>query len=385
MNPPLQRNLPIDLLRGVAILLVLVLHFTLAFGLSDSWVGDLIGKEWTGRLALNGNYGVTLFFTISGYLITSNALARFGDLAHIELRTFYTQRFARIMPCLLLALAIIVLLGCLHLPFFANDDDSHALPSSFFWLAAGSVLTFWHNLLMQSYGWFNYCLNIYWSLSIEETFYLAFPILAVLLRKRWLFVAVCLALIAVGPWYRGLHADDELFFECGNWACYDAIALGCLTALLTQRWQPSAALARLAWPAASIVLATVYLVGIHGHERVGFSLIALCTAVLLAASTSAVLPRPSQLTRAFAWFGSHSYELYLFHIIVLAGLRNVTDRAHLSHAMRLPLLLGFVAVSTLLAWTIARYVGEPANRALRARLLGLHRQSAENTLAYEAR
>jgi peptidoglycan/LPS O-acetylase OafA/YrhL len=58
----------VDSLRGVAILSVLLLHFTLAFGLFDSPLGDLLGRPLLAVFTLRGNYGVTLFFVVSGFL-----------------------------------------------------------------------------------------------------------------------------------------------------------------------------------------------------------------------------------------------------------------------------------------------------------------------------
>ncbi|HSY26345.1 MAG TPA: acyltransferase family protein [Burkholderiaceae bacterium] len=100
------RNSQVDFLRGVAILLVLLLHFTLAFGMKNSPFEWVLGPKWARALIFNGNYGVTLFFVISGYLITSMSLSRWGTLEKIRPRLFYTYRFARIAPCLVLVLAI---------------------------------------------------------------------------------------------------------------------------------------------------------------------------------------------------------------------------------------------------------------------------------------
>ncbi len=72
-----KRDELIDVLRGLAIILVLMLHFHLSYPLvfSDSLSLNFI---------MNGNYGVTIFFVISGYLISSNALKRYGDLSQIN-------------------------------------------------------------------------------------------------------------------------------------------------------------------------------------------------------------------------------------------------------------------------------------------------------------
>jgi peptidoglycan/LPS O-acetylase OafA/YrhL len=364
-----SRNVHIDFLRGTAISCVLILHFSLAYGLDNSPLGTLLPTWFLDGLVENGNYGVTMFFTISGFLITSNSLARWGHLRNIDGLTFYTYRFARIMPPLVLALAIIVVLGSAGLPYFANTDGDHNLPASHFVVGAGSVLTFWHNVLMQSTGYFNYCLNIYWSLSVEEVFYLLVPLLCLSLRRTWLLALVCCLAIAVGPIYRQAHVDNEIYYMYGYLACFDAIAMGCLTALLAQRISLTRSTARAIRVGSLIALAIVYLRGIQGNEVVGFSIIALASAAFLfgANDASALKPLARTLFRPLRWLGRHSYEVYLFHIIVLALMRNLLSRDDVSYDTRLPLLCLFVALSVVVAALVARYVSEPANMAIRSR------------------
>jgi peptidoglycan/LPS O-acetylase OafA/YrhL len=361
------RNARIDFLRGVAIACVLVLHFTLAFGLLKSPLGDLLGPAAIKAIAFNGNYGVTIFFVISGYLITSGILRRWGSLRNIDVFSFYWMRVARILPSLLLALAIIVVLGVLNVPFFNNGDAKPPLPASYFGIAVLSILTFWHNVLMQSAGYFNYCLNVYWSLSVEEMFYLALPLLCLALRRTWLVAAVCVAAIVVGPYYRSLHADNEIYFMYGYFACFDAIAIGCLTALLAPRLVLSSPAKLALRLLAGMALPVIYLRGIAGNEIFGFTAIALAAAGILLGShgEKAAGWTTAWLTAPLRWAGRHSYELYLFHIIVLAAMRNLVTKAELSYAMRLPWLCLFIAVSAFVAMLVSRYVSEPANAALR--------------------
>ena len=373
-NAPIdpRRNAPIDLLRGAAITLVLLLHFSLTYRLSASPLAEWFGRDHVRALVNNGNYGVTMFFVVSGYLITSNALRRYGSLAAIDVRTFYGQRIARILPPLLLAVAIIVGLGLLGVPSFDNASGGKAMPASFFIVAVASVLSFTHNLLMQSTGYFNYCLNIYWSLSVEEMFYLAFPLLCVLAKRRSLVVAMCLAAIAIGPMYRSTHADDELFFMYGYAACFDAIAFGCLAALLAERVKPSRVAARALGIAATLALAATYLAGIGGHEVFGFSAVAACAAVFVWCASASVGDGDGWAdARGLAplrWAGRHSYELYLFHIVILAAMRDLLPRDQLGYAWKLPWLLLFIALSAIVAGAVARYFSEPINAALRRRI-----------------
>jgi peptidoglycan/LPS O-acetylase OafA/YrhL len=364
--PSRLRSARIDFLRGVSILAVLLLHFSLTYDLVNSPLARILPAKWIHAAVINGNYGVTIFFVISGFLITTNNLLRYGRLADVRLRQFYTFRFARIVPPLILALCIILPLGLLDVPSFMNSRHGQAMPTPFFVLAIFSVLTFWHNVLMQAAGYFNYCLNIYWSLSVEEVFYLTFPIACVLLKRDRFIVALCIAAIILGPVYRGIHSDNEIYFMYAYPACFDAIAFGCLAALLHQRVAIGQRLGVAIRYAAGIGLSIGYFMGIDGHEIFGFTLIALCSVGLLtnAFDGSAAQSRYNP-GRVVCWFGKHSYELYLFHIILLAGLRDLVPKATLPYAYKLPLLTLFLIASGLLAAIVARYFADPVNARMR--------------------
>jgi peptidoglycan/LPS O-acetylase OafA/YrhL len=360
------RSSRIDFLRGVAIFSVLLLHFSLTYDLVHSPLAALFPANWIAAAVDNGNYGVTMFFVISGCLITSNNLIRYGQLRAVNLRQFYAFRFARIIPPLLLALLIIVPLGLLGVPSFSNSDGGHALPTSFFVIATLSVLTFWHNVLMQQVGWFNYCLNIYWSLSVEEVFYLTFPLASRFLRRNGLIIALCCLFILVAPWYRASHLDDEISSECGYLACFDAIAIGCLVALLNRRVTLGRGLGTAVRVVASAILITTYFMGIEGHEVFGFTVVALCTGVLLIRACDAPDEKLRSLpVRLVCAMGRQSYEIYLFHGILLATLRNIVHKGAMAYAWKLPVFALFVIASALLAGLIAKYYAEVSNAWLR--------------------
>jgi peptidoglycan/LPS O-acetylase OafA/YrhL len=362
------RSARIDVLRGVAILCVLLLHFSLTYRLADSALASVLPVGFTRALIDNGNYGVTIFFVVSGFLITSNNLARFGEPAQVRLRAFYALRFARIAPPVLLALLLIVPLGALHVASFDNLKDGQILDVLSWAPTILSVLTFWHNVLMERWGYFNYALNIYWSLSVEEVFYLIFPLACVLLRRRLMVCLLCTLAIAIAPLYRFQHRDDELYYLYGYLACFDAIAFGCLTAFAyrTLPWRgPSARAVR---AGAALGLAVTYLLGFDGHEVFGFTMVALFTALLLPGAMEPSAARPRGPVRLLAWFGRHSYELYLFHIVVLGVMRELVPRTHLARSLKLPFFVLFVLCSAAVAALIARRFADPVNRWLRARV-----------------
>jgi peptidoglycan/LPS O-acetylase OafA/YrhL len=365
-HPSSTRSARIDFLRGVSIFAVLALHFSLTYNLVKSPLAQILPSKWIHAAVISGNYGVTIFFVISGFLITSNNLLRYGRLADVQLRQFYAFRFSRIVPPLLLALCIILLLGLLDVPSFTNSKQGHTLPPSFFLLAIFSVLTFWHNVLMQIFGYFNYCLNIYWSLSVEEVFYLSFPAACALLKRDRLIIALCIAAIIVGPVYRSIHRDNEIYFMYAYPACFDAIAFGCLAALLQGKFRIGRHAGILIRAVAGAGLAVCYFVGIDGHETFGFSLIALCVVGLLVNPFEASGERAKFIpSRIVCWFGRHSYELYLFHIILLAGIRDWVPKQALPYSWKLPLFLLFLLLSGLIAGIVARYFADPLNLRLR--------------------
>lgn len=358
-----KRSDGVDLLRGIAILLVLILHFHLTYRLNITpfdvnWLSDAIKA-----VSRNGNYGVTMFFAVSGFLITSTSIKRFGSLGTIRPATFYRFRAARILPCLVLVLTVIVVLGSLAMRSFVNKPDTASV-----FVSVLSVLTFWHNVLMAKVGYFNYAMNILWSLSVEEVFYLSFPILCLLLkRRRYILLFLCLPIV-IAPIYRSMHADDEIIALYGYLSCFDAIALGCCVALL-----PAVAIAR-RWSlaiqlAAGMAIAVTYLCGPIMHNVVwGVSVVAFCTAILLYCFKNGVpgkaAPSPF-LSRFIRWFGQRSYELYLFHIIVLGILREYVTRENVDIAAKPLWLIFFLCMSALVAQLVFTYYSEPLNAAFR--------------------
>lgn len=358
------RNRGVDLIRGVSILLVLFHHFNIAYRLDDTFLSHVFGWSAIRALARNGNYGVTMFFVISGYLITTNAYRRWGSLGHVDVKAFYRLRIARIVPCLLLLLVIVNTLAVSGIAIFQNHSST-GTPVSF-WLVNLASLTFWMNVLIGAHGWTNYPLGVLWSLSIEEVFYLAFPLLGFVLRRETRLVAFWLACIVIGPVYRLFHQGDEGGYLYAYFACFDAIAIGCCSALLAKRIQWHGRVRTISAGFVSAAMTFVYLACPIGESNVlGVTGMALGTAVLLLAAPD----RPSQLhgglTRLIEWFGRLSYELYLFHLIVLGLLRTFFPPSGVQGDEKLVLLASYLLVSAALSALIARCYAEPLNRAIR--------------------
>lgn len=350
-------------MRGIAIFAVLLLHHALSYGFRGSTLADILPKFWLHNLVINGGYGVTMFFTISGFLITSIALRRYTTLERIDVWHFYRMRAARILPPLLLALLVIVLLALAGLDSFRNTDGGHDLPDSSLAIAVFSVLTFWHNVLMQHQGYFNYALNIYWSLSVEELFYLLFPLACITLKSKRYIVAIACLLVVIGPAYRWLHLDNGIDYRYAYMACFDAISFGVLAALLQgyvsrkaiQPWRV----------VATVGLPVVYFSGIHNNVVFGFTGICLCTAIILIHISKTQTQFWRRATSPLRWMGRLSYELYLFHIIVLGIMRSLVPPASVTGNYKLLMLLIMVVTSCLVSYMVARWFANPVNKWLR--------------------
>src|SRR5918912_1194579 len=106
-SPQRSRNVQIDALRVIASLSVILLHYSIWLPL------DVLGlpSHVVALLIENGYYGVTIFFVISGYLITSRVLT--NDLSRFSARRFYVMRFGRIFPCLILMVGVATIMTLL--------------------------------------------------------------------------------------------------------------------------------------------------------------------------------------------------------------------------------------------------------------------------------
>lgn len=219
----------IDLLRGLCIVGVVLHHINLRIHFRDSSLGQLLGPAANRALFWNGYYGVRVFFVISGFLITSWSLKRWGRLSQLNLRQFYQMRFARIMPCLTGLLLVLVLLDRLGIPRFVINTQHTSLAR-----ASIAALTFHVNWLEAKTGYLPASWDVLWSLSVEEVFYIVFPLLCMLLRKQALLIGVLTCLALVGPFAR-VHTQNELWADYGYLACMDGIAFGCLAAMVAAK------------------------------------------------------------------------------------------------------------------------------------------------------
>ena len=139
--PAEHRVAVIDLVRGVAILLVILRHLQLRIRLEHTALFEAAPTALWRLLCTNGNDGVRMFFVVSGFLITTHSLRRWGSLPAIDIRRFYQLRFARIVPTLAVLLVVLSLLHLAGIEGYTIDTERASLWRAL--LAAGAIHVNW--------------------------------------------------------------------------------------------------------------------------------------------------------------------------------------------------------------------------------------------------
>ena len=212
----------LDGLRGLAITLVLWHNVS-----AGQYTGGAIARL-INLLSNTGWVGVQLFFVLSGFLITGILLDEKG--APLQLRDFYVRRVLRIFPVYYVALAVVFIV----LPLMLATPSWLTLPpdlsQAWYWF----YLNNWSSPFLGDVP----ALGHFWSLAVEEQFYLLWPVCVIFLRRRTV-LTICLMLFISAPLIRLLltAANSELAssasykFTVVRW---DALAVGALVALVVR-------------------------------------------------------------------------------------------------------------------------------------------------------
>jgi peptidoglycan/LPS O-acetylase OafA/YrhL len=316
--PTLTGHLPaLDGLRGIAILAVMIHHF--AEQLTDPR-GAAAGVYQFVHL---GRHGVDLFFVLSGFLITGILLDSKGSPRYFS--TFYARRTLRIFPLYYGVLFVVLVLLPRIIPPQPAEREVIS-QQGWLWLYASNILMSWRNRVM--FNGEHFYLSHFWSLAVEEQFYLVWPLLVLALSRRAL-VAVCAACLPLALVMRRilLLRDNQFTAAIFLTPCrIDSLAVGALVAILARG---PGGLPALRAPARWIV--PIALVGwiaflpstggrVWGFSHfITYSAIALfCGGVMCMALNA---PPQTALARFLSaaplrFFGKYSYGLYVFHYLL---------------------------------------------------------------------
>jgi peptidoglycan/LPS O-acetylase OafA/YrhL len=368
-----SRNPAIDALRGVAILCVVLLHVQIHIPQEQSLLGKVLPAPLFNIVFRSGYYGVIIFFVISGFLITRSSLTRWGCLAAVPWRNFLWRRVARIYPCLLLLLLALAALHWAQMPGFVIDNTP--LPR-----AIAAALTLHLNWLEAQVGYLPAAWNVLWSLSIEEAFYLAFPLICLLSAAagtRALVLALLL-FVVLGPFARVAFTSNDIWADHSYLSGMDGIAIGCLAALATTHLDRTG---RRHGP--GLLLAGTVMFVLVFFLRKATSMLGLTASglnvTLLEIGVACLLigwslrpprpPRHNPVIAALRWTGHNSYEIYLTHmfpVLLLAAASCRNSGGAVSTWWRAGALTAacvlVVLMAAMLGGLVARYFSTPMRR-----------------------
>jgi peptidoglycan/LPS O-acetylase OafA/YrhL len=365
-----QRWPVIDLLRGVAILLVVLLHVQIRVRLQDTPLFEHAPTLWR-VLCRSGNDAVRMFFVISGFLITTNCSRRWGSLPAVDARRFYQLSFARIAPTL--AVLLIVASG-LHL-LGARDYVINAEKATL-GRALLAAVTFHVNWLESSRNFYlPASWDVLWSLSVEEVFYLLFPLACATYRRRWLGHLLLLGVFVGGTLFRCTLIDRGMWQSKAYLCCMDSLALGCFTALVSHgRSLTRGAVRALLIGCGAVVLAVLAYAEtptfLYFTERdLHLTVLSLATAGLMVAGTRAQLGgRAALLFRPLVACGRLSYEIYLTHMFIVLTAVAWFARERQPAGAVYPMLVAILVLCWALGAIVERGISTPANHWIRRKL-----------------
>jgi peptidoglycan/LPS O-acetylase OafA/YrhL len=360
MSAPSARHVTaLDGVRGIAVILVMLLHYEVR-----RFRMGFPGAEVFHAAFSFGWAGVDLFFVLSGFLITGIL----WDAKHRPnyFRRFYARRTLRIFPVYYAFLALIFIV----LPALRVTAATPVATQAWYW-------TYTNDFLVALKGWGSAAQFAphFWSLAIEEQFYLVWPLIILHLsrqRAQVLCVLVILAAIGFRWWVAIVHGDLT-----ASWVLpftrMDALAVGALLALTVRGPLGLGALLRRCRPAAIALSAVlIWLAGWRGNPQsdrlvavVGLSVVALVFGWFVAEAYAA--PAGARLAsilgnRPLVWFGKRSYALYIFHYPIVAALslagfeiapiRAVVGTTAAAHMVFLIVNVGLSALAAQLSWQL---------------------------------
>ena len=215
----------LDGLRAISILLVILAHA------SDTMPRVLTDNLLFSVVLSNSQLGVRVFFVISGYLITTLLMAEKGKKGNVNLKHFYARRILRIFPPFYAYIIVIIILKVFFVPDIVNSYTAILFAALYLWnykhLFPGGSLAYYDKGL-----WY---LGHFWTLAMEEQFYIFWPVTFLKMRKRAL-IKLLIAILIIMPLLRVItyfaftasRGQITMMLHTGG----DTLLIGCLGALL---------------------------------------------------------------------------------------------------------------------------------------------------------
>jgi peptidoglycan/LPS O-acetylase OafA/YrhL len=312
----------IQLLRGIAVIFVLIEHAH--FDLFQQRSGAL---EYFYQI-FGGWVGVDLFFAISGFVIARDLIPQLlrNDVWQVStVVRFWARRATRLWPSAWLWLALILV----AVIFFNHSLAFGHLGPNLEATLAG-VFNYGNFRLVETFGRSEYGASFpYWSLSLEEQFYLALPLIAIIFRRRLPWV---LAIAIVYQFCSHRHFNPLMMATRSDalmlgvllamWSSHDSYRRCAPTFLEHRKW--------LRWAVLAALAIGMALVGamrfVEWRFQVGVVALMAISLVFVGSYDKDYLMPDNPLKKIFLWFGSRSYALYLAHISAYYACREIWFR-----------------------------------------------------------
>lgn len=310
----------IDGLRAIAVLMVLAYHLQFPF-------------------AKGGLLGVTVFFVISGFLITRILVSELGSTRTIDLKKFWVRRIRRLLPAVLVMVSVLIFAGAVWNRVLFTKTCSDLLSAIFCynnWHQIFRNVSYFENAGMPS------PLTHCWSLSVEAQFYLVYPLLLIFFakfpdwRKRCACATLLLAILSMGAmWilFDPSHDPSRVYYGTDTrvfsllFGAFLVFVTGGGSAKRTQKRTSAFCLLRDAAGIAGLLVILYMAARADGYSsflyRGGQGLVSACTVLVIGSllNTDGILSR--LLSAApLKWISDRSYGIYLWHypvILLISG------------------------------------------------------------------
>ncbi len=359
-----DRNQGIDLLRGLAVLLVVMGHINLRVPLANTAAAHVLPRLLVNAAVNNGHNAVFVFFVVSGFVISRAAMVRYGALSAIPLGQFYANRFARIAPLLIALLLLLSLLHWLGVYGYTVAGRGQSLAGT-----VAAALGLYLNVYEARTTQLPIAWSVLWSLSIEEIFYLVFPVACRLLKPSVVLLSVAVGLALSLPWLiRSISTANLLWHFKATLPGIAAIATGVASAMIAgrlnqlPRWIGTAVLTA----GSSAMLASLIWNGpLWQYLGEGW------TMLVLSLGTAGVLAALSTQGRAswrlaplipLASVGLLSYEIYLTHAFVVNTVLMLVFKIGIGPVCGVLSYIVVLPCACALGWLVASRFTRPAGR-----------------------
>lgn len=354
----------LDALRFFAFLSVFISHCAVFIAFNAEWFSPI--KKF---FLIHGDLGVNFFFVLSGFLITFLLFSEKESAGKISLKYFYLRRILRIWPLYFITL----FLGFF---IFTNTLLPHLQTSGYFDLATPVSKLPWYLFLLANIdlAYFiapSVILAVLWSISIEEQFYLLWPL--AVKKINFKYTPVFLSAVIIASYvFRYAHINEYSIVKYHTFSVFSDLAIGCIAGYYTffsNKFKNFfAKLSRTASISVYIILITLIplrtlntVEWLRALEPLIFSI--LFAIVILEQIYSEKSLFKVGKSKAFTWLGKISYGLYCYHMIAMVSVFALISKFNLIKTMTLSMFLttsfSVLFLTILIAGVSYRFIERP--------------------------